>query len=93
MKLTESYLKRLIKQAINEMQDPFSVTAQDPALDYQDLYDEYVRNGVKMCRFHRIIPINTYTVYIGMERILALQLKVRYLATGECHPTRTYRFR
>jgi hypothetical protein len=59
MKLTESYLKRLIKQAINEMQDPFSVTAQDPALDYQDLYDEYVRNGVKIERgeFNNLINI------------------------------------
>ena len=50
MKLTESYLKRLIKQVINEglTQGQFNIT-QDPT-DYKDLYDQYAKSGVPIER-------------------------------------------
>jgi len=55
MKLTESYLKRLIKQVINEglTQGQFNIT-QDPT-DYKDLYAQYVPDVLTPAEFTTLV--------------------------------------
>jgi len=71
MKLTESYLRNLIKQAINEMHDdsfpamkepPFNPPTKQPhfnssrpAGDYQDLYAQYVPNVLTADEFNNLV--------------------------------------
>jgi hypothetical protein len=62
MKLTESYLRRLIKQAINEMDDGSFPAMKEPHFnpsrpqeDYQDLYAQYVPNVLTADEFNNLI--------------------------------------
>ena len=62
MKLTESYLRNLIKQAINEMHDDDFPAMKEPhfnpsrpADDYQDLYAQYVPDILNSNEFNELV--------------------------------------
>ncbi len=62
MKLTESYLRRLIKQAINEMHDDSFPAMEEPYFnpsrpqgDYKDLYAQYVPNVLTADEFNNLV--------------------------------------
>jgi len=87
MKLTESYLRRLIKQAINEMHDDSFPAMKEPhfnpsrpAGDYQDLYAQYVPNVLTADEFNNLVrdlnELRPSLKKIGVdpERLLRSQL-------------------
>ena len=62
MKLTENYLRSLIRQALNEMNDDAFPAMKEPhfnpsrpADDYQDLYDQYVPSVLTSGEFNKLI--------------------------------------
>lgn len=57
MKLTESYLRNLIKQALNEINDEFpaNFNPSRPADDYQDLYAQYVPDILTSNEFNELV--------------------------------------
>ena len=87
MKLTESYLRRLIKQAINEMDDGSFPAMKEPHFnpsrpqeDYQDLYAQYVPNVLTADEFNNLVrdlnELRPSLKKIGVdpERLLRSQL-------------------
>lgn len=62
MKLTESYLRKLIKQAINEMHDDAFPAMKEPHFnpsrpegDFQDLYSQYVPRVLTANEFNNLV--------------------------------------